>query len=172
MNALRFSALFAGLVLLSSTVAHAQTTPTPSAEATAAAASSLLSTTIAVPLTGLGVVIYAVVTTAQGNNSNNAAAAEVYLRQNATQLAQDLTSGEGPTLLDLASAAEIRQADYAVFAAKVRAERTALLELADVSKLTAERAATFMTRIGDIVKGDETLAVSYHAFLERHGLKG
>lgn len=168
MNALRFSAIFAGFTLLAPIGAQATGGPT---EGQVAAASAVLSTTIAVPLTGLGVTIYAIVTTTKGAG-NAVAAGEIYLRQNATQLAQDLTSGEGPTLLDLASAAEIRRADYALFVAKIRAERVELLELADVSKLNAERAAAFMNRIGDIVKGDETLVASYHAFLERHGLKG
>lgn len=170
MHAIRISALAAGLSLLASTAARAQNVPPPSAEASAFG-TSLLSSTIGVPLTGLGVTIYAIVTTAQKNTNQNAAA-EVYLRQNATQLAQDLTAGEGPTLLDLASAAEIRQADYPLFAAKVRAARAELLALADVSKLDAERAAAFMARVGDIVKGDETLVANYRAFLVRHGLEG
>lgn len=155
--------------LAMSSTAQAQVVE-PATEGSAALGSSLLSSTIGVPLTGLGVAIYGIVTTARGGSGGDVA--EVYLRQNAAQLAQDLTAGDGRTLLDLASAAEIRAEDYAVFASQLRAHRAELLALADASQLTRERAVSFMARVGELVKSHQTLAANYQSFLARHGLKG
>lgn len=160
----------AALAMALSSTAHAQAVE-PVPEGSAALGSSLLSSTIGVPITGLGVAIYGIVTTVRGGGGGGDVA-EAYLRQNANQLAQDLAVGDGRTLLDLASAAEIRAEDYATFASQLRAHRAELLSLADASQLTRERAVAFMARVGELVKSHETLAANYQSYLVRHGLKG
>lgn len=137
----------------------------------ALASSSILSTTIGVPLTGLGFAIYGLITTAQ-NNKTPAPAAEAYLRENTTQLIVDLTAGDGPTLRDFARVAEIDAANYARFASRLRAHRTELLDLADIERLDEHRAVAFLERIGELVKSDESLAQNYRAFLARHSQEG
>lgn len=165
----RFIPLVAMLSLAGPSSAQASGAPTE--REAAVAASVLLSSTIVAPITVVGAVIYGVFTTTRSGGGSDVAA-EAFLRENATQLAVDLTTGDGPVLRDLASAAEIDETHYALFSQRMRSDRRTLLELADVSLLTPERARLFLTHVGNLIKSDETLARNHRAYLERHEHEG
>lgn len=92
-----------------------------------------------------------------------------YLRANEDQLRQDLALGSGPTLDDLASAAEIRLENADKFRALLQSHRRELLDLAEPSLLNAERAVRFLSRIGELAYADDTLRLDAEAFRARHG---
>ncbi|MFL5318285.1 MAG: DUF3015 family protein [Myxococcaceae bacterium] len=127
----------------------------------------LLVTTVA----GIGVAIYATVRVVQQQAAQGKTAMR-YLRSNGDQLKQDLAIGEGPALDDLAAAAEVRTEHSARFNSLLRAHRRELLELADPEKLTAERALTFLSRIGELAAADEVLREDVNSWLARHAEEG
>jgi hypothetical protein len=140
------------------------------------AASSTTLTTTTLPITGLGATIYGIYTSVRGNQPPPppaaAPAAAAYLRENHTQLAQDITFGSGPALKDLAAAAEIAPQHLAAFGKMIRRHRAELLDLAAMDKLTPERALKFMGLIGESIKADKVLSADFGAFMKRHGLDG
>lgn len=91
-----------------------------------------------------------------------------YLRANEDQLRQDLALGYGPTLDDLASAAEIRVEHAARFRQLLQTNRKELLDLADGELLTADRALRFLSRIGELAWADEELRRDAEDFRARH----
>lgn len=125
----------------------------------------LLVTTVA----GLGVAIYATVRIVQQQQAQTALR---FLRANGDQLKQDLALGAGPALQDLASAAEIRTDHAERFYALLRSHRRELLELSDPDHLTAERALTFLNRIGQLADADDVLKDDAAAFRARHANEG
>lgn len=77
----------------------------------------------------------------------NAKAAELYLRQNQTQLAEDLTVGQGPLLAELGEALAVPNGDFAAFRSSLRRDRAELLALADAQRLSPDRAQQFFLRV-------------------------
>lgn len=140
------------------------------------AASSTTLTTTTLPITGLAATIYGIYTTtnkpAAAAPAAAAPAAAAYIRENHTQLVQDITFGSGPALKDLAAAAEIAPQHLAAFGKMIRSHRAELLDLAAMDKLTPERALKFMGLIGDSIKADKILSADFTAFMKRHGLDG
>jgi hypothetical protein len=139
-------------------------------------ASSSTLTTTTLPITTTGGAIYGIYTTtnkpAQPPPAAAAPAAAAYLRENHTQLAQDITFGSGPALKDLAAAAEISPQHLDAFCKMIRAHRAELLDLASMDKLTPERALEFMGLIGKSIKADKVLSADFRAYMKHHGLDG
>jgi hypothetical protein len=163
-------ALVATVVLLSARAALAQQVDPNVAAGTTAAAYTSVSSTIVAPITVVGAGIYAIFTTMKGGSGGGSdVAAEAFLRSHSLQLSQDLTNGAGPALADIAAAAEIRATDTKAFGQLLRAHRAELLGLANPDQLNHARAAAFMKRIGDLVKGDKALAANFDAYVKRHG---
>jgi hypothetical protein len=115
----------------------------------------LTSTTSTIATSVGATVLVVVLVMRSGNKGDDAGrAAELYLRQNAVQLAQDLAVGKGPTVTELASAFQLSREDAVRFAELLRRDRKALLELADVERLDPERALAFGKRLNDLLSTD------------------
>jgi hypothetical protein len=96
-------------------------------------------------------------------------AARLFLRAHEYQLAQDLALGAGPSIEELATAAEIQTENVARFGRLLRENRAELLALAQPSQLTSDRALEFFGRLGELAWADPQLERDGRAFLERHG---
>lgn len=124
-------------------------------------ATVLLLTTVA----GIGASIWAGV--AATRRAAVEQVAHAYFKANARQFRQDLAMGAGYTVEDLAAAAEIRRENLGRFGRVLHNHRLELLELAEPSSLTPERAAALLKRIGELAGQDALLARDRDAFLAR-----
>lgn len=122
---------------------------------------------VALSTTSVAVTIYMVFTESQ-RRADVVAATMMYLRDNAEQLKQDLALGAGPSLDDLAAAAQIRMEDRPLFARTLQLHRAELLALAREDALDEHRAVAFLERIGLLVRNDPVLRRNYEAFVARH----
>ena len=93
-----------------------------------------------------------------GDKKDGDKAAELYLRQNALELAQDLATGNGPVIDELATGLRISTENKATFAEFLCKDRKELLALADAQKLDTPRAALFVKRMVDLMQADPALA--------------
>ena len=75
--------------------------------------------------------------------SNAGKVAEIYLRNHAIALRQDLCLGRGPLLGELLAALPLTPAQRGPYAKAVRTQRRALLKLADPARLNPDRALAF-----------------------------
>ncbi len=131
--------------LLVATPCRAQT-----AESQAAAGLMLLSTTIGVPATAVGIGVFFSV---RGSSKGSAGdVAEAYLRKHSTQLALDIRRGSGGTVKDLATAAGVPATRLEQFAVALRSHASDLLPLAKEETLDSARALRFMEKIDEIAK--------------------
>ena len=76
-----------------------------------------------------------------------AKAVERYLRQNSLQLAEDLASGRGPVLDEIAATLHVSPENEREYRRRITKDRSELLALADKSKLDPSRAMAFLERI-------------------------
>lgn len=136
----------------------------------------LSATTVAATVIGLGVVIWRVAVSAERRRQRQQAApeevgraAQVYLRSRTHQLREDLALGAGPTVDDLAAAANIRRENLGTFGRLLRANRGELLALADTRTLTPERALVWLERVGELARTDPKLDEDRLAFLAAQG---
>ncbi len=134
----------------------------------AAAGSALLTTTGV----AIGLIVY-FVGRAQRNppaeKLNDAAKpAQAWLRANQRQLRQDLALGAGPTLEDLAAAAEVPRAHYAHFARLLASHRDDLLSPLKGSDVTLQAAVDVLSRIGAWALADAVLHEDAERALTRH----
>ncbi|MBI3183547.1 MAG: DUF3015 family protein [Myxococcales bacterium] len=137
--------------------ASAQTT-TEAAGSWLILSSSSSTTTAGVAATGFAV-YYLVIKKDGGEQKARAEkAAEVYLRHNSLQLAQDINLGSGPAISELASAFNVAPAHRKDFARVVRENRKELLELARVDALTPSRAGDFVRTVADRMAAHPALA--------------
>lgn len=138
------SSIIASLVIVSliSGSAQAQTEPDPNA----AAGGALLTTTSGLTTTsvGIGILIYFLTKKDDSNKKDAAKAAEYYLRQNSLQLAQELSSGKGAVLGELASAMHVSADNEPAFRELMRKNRSELLALANTKQLSPDRAVQFI----------------------------
>ena len=81
--------------------------------------------------------------------------AEVFLRSHHLQLAQDLATGNGPLLSDLARSLELLPENAAAFGPLLREHRKELLPYCDVTTLSTERALAFAERVTAILESHE-----------------
>ncbi len=125
--------------------------------------------TLLATLGGIGATIYAIKVDAD-RKKQRAQVALLYLRSNSDQLKQDLALGAGPTLDDLAGAAQIRRDHRGLFARVMQRNRRELLSLSDRGALTAERALQFLERVGTLVRADDVLREDYERWVS--GLDG
>ncbi len=95
-------------------------------------------------------------------------AAYAFVRSSATDLTVDLALGAGPSILDLADAAEISPDHLPAFARLLQRNRARLTAFLDPATLSAERAVAFLGTVGDLARADERLALDERAFLARH----
>ncbi len=128
------------------------------------AGSALLGST----LVGVGFAIYGTVRLAKSSGEEHAKTVLLYLRANGEQLRQDLALGAGPTLDDLAAAAEVRPDHRPRFLKLLQRHRRELLALADLDRLTAEGALSFLSRIGELALADPILEEDCRDWLARH----
>ena len=130
----------------------------------------LLITTACLVGTTVGVV-YSVLGSQKNNQAKLKAgrAFAIYLRRNSDQLVADLTLGAGRTVDDLAATAAISTPHAPSFGRLLRANRAEFLKLADVRRLTPERALAFLERMGALVKGDRVLVSDYEVAMAKYG---
>ncbi|WP_342376929.1 hypothetical protein NVS55_36815 [Myxococcus stipitatus] len=136
----------------------------------------LSATTVVATVIGLGVVIWRVAVSAERRRQRREAdpeevgrAAQVYLRSRTHQLREDLALGAGPTVEDLAAAANIRRENLGTFGKLLRTHRAELLALADTRALTPERAVAWLERVGELARTDPRLEEDRLAFLAAQG---
>lgn len=126
------------------------------------AGSALIASTVA----GLAAAIYA--SARSGDDDNRARAAAAYFRANSAQLRQDLALGAGPTVDDLAAAAEIPAVHRQHFARLLQRHRVELLAFGRLEELDAAGALALLARIGELVKADSVLQLDYQAYLAKN----
>ncbi|WP_228559184.1 MULTISPECIES: hypothetical protein [Myxococcus] len=134
------------------------------------------SVTVAALVVGLGIIIwqaYAAVERRRGVSPKEAGrAAQVYLRARTHQLREDLALGAGPTVEDLAAAARIRREHLGLFGRVLRANRKELLEMAEASTLTPDRALAWLERVGELARAEPRLEEDRRAFLAAPAQEG
>lgn len=86
-----------------------------------------------------------------------AQAAELYLRQNALQLAQDLAVGDGPVMDELFVALQLSEENRPAFDRLLRQDRKELLAMADLRTLDEGRALRFVDHLAQLMKSDPGL---------------
>jgi DNA mismatch repair ATPase MutL len=134
---------------------------------------ALLSTTaLGVTVAGVGLLIWMRTRRADAVPPQTGKAAQSYLRANRHQLRQDLALGAGPSLDDLAQAAEIRVEHRARFERVLREHRQELDALLDAASEEPEMALALLSRIGEWAKGDPVLVMDFQSFVARHGDAG
>lgn len=94
--------------------------------------------------------------------------AQAWVNANLKQLKQDLALGAGPTVRDLASAAEIRPEHLARFAKLLQEHRADVLAPAAAGRVSLEQAAQLLQTIGTLTRNDEVLQQDAADFLVRH----
>ncbi|WAM25936.1 hypothetical protein [Myxococcus sp. NMCA1] len=134
------------------------------------------SVTVAALVVGLGIIIwqaYAAAERRRGVSPKEAGrAAQVYLRARTHQLREDLALGAGPTVEDLAAAARIRREHLGLFGRVLRANRKELLEMAEASTLTPDRALAWLERVGELARAEPQLEEDRRAFLAAPAQEG
>jgi hypothetical protein len=121
---------------------------------------------IASTMVGLAAAIYG--SARSGDDDGHARAAAAYFRANSAQLRQDLALGAGPTLDDLAAAAQIPIEYRQHFARMLQRHRVELLAVGRLEDLDTAGALALLTRIGELVKADPVLQTDYQAYLARN----
>ncbi|MGA9526378.1 MAG: DUF3015 family protein [Myxococcaceae bacterium] len=116
--------------------------------------------TLLVTVGGIAATIFGIKASAD-RRAKRAQVALMYLRANSDQLKQDLALGAGPTLDDLAGAAQVRVEHRGRFAQVMQRNRRDLLSLSHVGQLTAERAVQFLEKVGTLVRADPLLREDY-----------
>lgn len=132
------------------------------------AASTSLVLTIAVPITVAGLVIALIWNLSTRAPMEYRRAAELYLRQNNLELAQDLATGQGPMVTELASALEVRRDHLPAFAQLLRTHRSELRELSNPDQLNPDRAESFFKRLVELAGTDNVLKADLAAARVRH----
>ena len=94
--------------------------------------------------------------------------AQAWLNANLLQLKQDLALGAGPTVMDLASAAQIRTEHLSRFGRMLQEHRAELLQPTRSGRVSLDEAAQVMERIGELTQADEVLKQDAAGWLERH----
>ena len=95
--------------------------------------------------------------------------AQAWLNANLKQLKQDLALGAGPTVRDLASAAEIRPEHLGRFGKLLQTHRADILGPAtEGTRVTLDQATRMLMTIGELTRNDEVLQEDAAAFLSRH----
>ncbi|MFP2911837.1 hypothetical protein ACLESD_43805 [Pyxidicoccus sp. 3LFB2] len=125
--------------------------------------------TVGALVVGLGVVIWQASAAARRRRGvepkEMGRTAQVYLRSRTHQLREDLALGAGPTVEDLAAAANIRRENLGTFGRVLRSHRKELLAMADARTLTPERALAWMERVGELARADPRLDEDRRAFV-------
>lgn len=85
-------------------------------------------------------------------------AAQLYLKSNHLQLAQDLAQGEGPVLEELAVHSRIAPENRGLLGAQLQAHAAELLELSHPATLDEARTVKFLERYLEIVQQNPVLA--------------
>ena len=157
----------------SSKTSSDNTTADPNVQRTSATLSgAALLTTTGV---GIGLTIF-FVKRAHRNSApppeEQAKEAQAWLNANLKQLKQDLALGAGPTVKDLASAAEIRTDHLSRFGRMLQEHRAELLEPTRSGRVSLEQAARVMGRIGELTSSDEVLKDDAESWLARHPESG
>ncbi len=128
-------------------------------------------TTVGTTATTAGIV-YLIVTLASPKTpaaQSAAKAAEYYLRQNSLQLAQDLASGKGAVLEEIATAIHISAENEPAFSELMRKNRAELLALADPAKLNPSRAVLFVKRMKDLMDSHPGLKSDLSKWVAKSG---
>lgn len=126
----------------------------------------LLSTTVVGgTITLLGLVIWGVAGSARMPIAD---AAHGWTRSNEYQLAQDLSTGSGPAIRDLAAVAGIRPDHLDRFGELLRRERRELMSLVEASRHSREASLELFRSVGAIARADDLLHEDYVAFRARH----
>ncbi len=95
--------------------------------------------------------------------------AQAWLNANLKQLKQDLALGAGPTVRDLASAAEIRPEHLGRFGKLLQTHRAEVLAPATAgARVSLEQATQVLMKIGELTRNDEVLQEDAAAFRLRH----
>ncbi|WP_240359814.1 hypothetical protein [Pyxidicoccus trucidator] len=134
--------------------------------------------TVGALVVGLGVVIWQAYAAAERRRGGVepkelGRTAQVYLRSRTHQLREDLALGAGPTVEDLAAAANIRRENLGTFGRVLRSHRKELLAMADERPLTPERALAWLERVGELARADPRLEEDRRAFvLTTQGAEG
>jgi len=138
--------------------------------------SSSLSSTISLPITTVGAVIYFVVAAVSNRpppvRLQVGKAAEMYLRQNALTLQENLATGSGVMIQNFASALEMKKDHVARFGKLMQSHRAEFTPLLDEKKLDPERAMQFLRLMASTIEQDEVLLPGYQAFLKHHASQG
>lgn len=159
-NTLIAVVVIAGLGL--STQARAQTA------ADDALGSTTLGLTTFGPITITGGIIVLIVLLTKHDNrprSEEAVrATELFLKQNSVQLAQDLSTGKGPLVSEMARAMHIRPENQATFSRLLRDHRGELMALANPDALNRAKALQFVQTLVNLMESDAGLRADLHAF--------
>jgi hypothetical protein len=134
--------------------------------ATLAGAALLVTTGV-----GIGLTIFLVKRAHRNNETppeQEAKEAQAWLNANLKQLKQDLALGAGPTVKDLASAAEIHVEHLSRFGQMLQAHRAELLAPTGSGHVSLQQAAQVMGRIGELTLADEVLKEDAAGWLSRH----
>lgn len=126
--------------------------------------------TVGALVVGIGVVIWQAYAAAERRRGGVepkelGRTAQVYLRSRTHQLREDLALGAGPTVEDLAAAANIRRENLGTFGRVLRSHRQELLAMADARTLTPERALAWLERVGELARADPRLEEDRRAFV-------
>jgi hypothetical protein len=101
--------------------------------------------------------------------SDDAKQAQLWLRANKRQLTADLALGAGPTLDDLAAAAQIRTVNRSRFCAMLREHRAEILApLGHAEDVSLETTVQVMSRVGALTIADPVLKADADAFMAKH----
>jgi Protein of unknown function (DUF3015) len=129
-------------------------------------------TTSGTTTTTVGVVVLISLLSNKDNtkaSQDAAKAAEYYLRQSSLQLAQDLASGQGAVLDELASALQVSPENEPAFRELMRKDRSELLALVDVTRLNPDRATLFVRRLMALMESHPGLRRDLHERVARAG---
>jgi hypothetical protein len=165
------SVLLIGLVvgfLFTSSPARAQTTCALDDPSCSAGVTSLL-VTIGVPIL-VAALILSLTWNTTSAPAERRTAALMYLRQNHNELEQDLATGAGPLVNDLAATLELPADHVPALGALLRAHRGELREKAALKTLNPDRAVDFFRTIVELAKADPKLSGDLEALKLGHPL--
>jgi hypothetical protein len=166
------SVLLIGMVvgfLFTSSPARAQTSTCPLDDPSCSAGLTSLLVTIGIPVLVAGLILSLTWNTTSAPVARSAAAV-VYLRQNHNELEQDLATGAGPLVNDLAATLELPADHVPALGALLKAHRGELREKATLKTLNPDRAVDFFRTLVELAKADPKLSGDLEALKSRHPL--
>ena len=96
--------------------------------------------------------------------------AEIFIRDNSINIDQNISSGEGKIVNELASALEIKPELRLHFGSLLKKQRVDLMSLANIKNLTPKRAGEFIRFVAQLSENDPELKTSILEFKKKHNI--